>query len=136
MLNVFNGWMGEKATQLGMCHKLDNETDVRFHDLTISTGKTTTQIDHVVLSKFDLFVIETKNYNGWIFGGEKQKTWTQVRYGKKYKFQNPLHQNYMHTKALSRKLKINHSIIHSIVFFIGDATFKTEMPSNVIRSGL
>ena len=37
-----------------------------------------TQIDHIIVSVHGIFVIETKNYKGWIYGNEKQRQWTQV----------------------------------------------------------
>lgn len=136
MFSIFKGWLGEKETQFGMWMKLDREIYKRFHNLMISTQNGTTQIDHVLLSRFGIFVIETKNYDGWIFGNEQQKSWTQVLYGKKYSFQNPLHQNYRHTKALTESLQIDQAKIHSIVFFIGEATLKSDLPPNVMTSGL
>ena len=136
MFNIIKGWFGEKATQFGMWAKLDSETYKRFHNVVLTTQNGTTQIDHVLLSKYGIFVIETKNYNGWIFGSENQKSWTQVLHGKRNTFQNPLHQNYRHTKALSEHLQVEHLKIHSIVFFIGDAELKTDLPPNVMTSGL
>ena len=109
----------------------------RFHDVIVPTYNGTTQIDHILLSRFGIFVIETKNINGWIFGNEKSKYWTQSMYGKKYKFQNPLHQNYSHTKALASYFQTDHANIHSVVFFIGENTkLKTELPNNVMTHGL
>lgn len=116
--------------------KLDSVTYKRFYNLIVSTHNGTTQIDHVLLSQFGIFVIEAKNYNGWIFGGKDQKFWTQVLYDKKHSFQNPLHQNYRHTKALAEHLNVEEAKIHSIVFFIGDAELKTDLPPNVMTSGL
>ncbi len=116
--------------------KLDSETYKRFHNLILNTANGTTQIDHVVLSPFGLFVIETKNYNRWIYGSKTERSWTQVLYGAKHRFQNPLHQNYRHTKTLAEQLKVDEGKIHSIVFFIGDAELKTQLPSNVMNSGL
>ncbi|KAF0181917.1 MAG: NERD domain-containing protein [Nitrospirae bacterium] len=136
LLSILKGWFGEKATQFGMWAKLDEETYMRFHNLIIQTENGTTQIDHILLSRYGIFVIETKNYNGWIYGGEKQKSWTQNLFGKKSHFQNPLHQNYKHTKALSECLQVEHSKIHSIVFFIGDAELKSDFPPNVMSRGL
>ncbi len=81
-------------------------------------------------------MIETKNYQGWIFGDATQKEWTQSIYRKKNRFQNPLHQNYRHTKALAEHLRIDHALIHPIIWFIGDVTFKTAVPSNVLAGGL
>ncbi|EGR2041165.1 nuclease, partial [Vibrio cholerae] len=47
------------------------------------------------------------------------------------KFQNPLHQNYKHVKKLESLLNIDSSKTHSVIVFIGDSTFKTDMPENV-----
>jgi hypothetical protein len=47
-----------------------------------------------------VFVVETKNMKGWIFGSATQPFWTQKIFRSNYKFQNPLHQNYKHVKTL------------------------------------
>jgi restriction system protein len=130
------GWFGEKITQAAMWASLDNKEYRRYNDVILKTSNGTTQIDHIILSKYGLFVIETKNYQGWIFGGASQKEWTQSIFGNKNRFQNPLHQNYKHTKALAEHLEIDHAIIRPIIWFIGNVTFKTSMPSNVIAGGL
>jgi len=77
------------------------------------------------------FVLETKNMSGWIFGGEQQAKWTQNIYGKTFKFQNPLRQNFKHIKAIERALQVSPDTIHSVVAFVGNSTFKTPMPENV-----
>jgi restriction system protein len=96
----------------------------------------TTQIDHTLVSPFGIFVIETKNKSGWIFGSETQANWTQVFPKRKFQFQNPLRQNYRHTKCLAGFLRLDSRVFHSIAFFVGDCQFKTAMPANVLRSGL
>jgi hypothetical protein len=68
---------------------------------------------------------------GWIFGDENQKQWTQQIFKHKSKFQNPLHQNYKHAKTLDTCLKTKSDTIFSVIIFIGDSTFKTQMPENV-----
>lgn len=123
-------------TILGMWLFLDRKVYRRFHDVIVPSSNGTSQIDHVLISPFGVFVIETKNIRGWIFGSENQVNWTQSLYGKKYSFQNPLHQNFRHTQCLGRYLDVNHAVLHSIVFFIGDGTLKSPMPSNVLVSGL
>lgn len=60
----------------------------------------TTQLDHVVVSDFGIFVIETKSFKGWIFGNANAQYWTQVLYRHREKFYNPLRQNYAHVKAI------------------------------------
>lgn len=130
--------IGEAAVNMASLRKLDPAFYRYFHDLYLPRpdGQGTTQIDHVVVSPFGIFVIETKNYKGWIFGGEKQAQWTQQIYRKKNRFQNPLHQNLLHIRALMDFLKLPESAFHSVIFFAGDAEFKTPMPPHVIKSGL
>lgn len=100
-------------------------------NVTLPTEDGTTQIDHIVVSRFGVFVIETKNMKGWIFGSKTQKQWTQKIYRHSSKFQNPLHQNYKHLKTLESLIDIEPEQLHSIVVFVGDSTFKTQMPENV-----
>ena len=95
---------------------------------------TTTQIDHVIVSQYGVFVVETKTYSGWIFGDEKSKEWTQSIYRKKSRFQNPMRQNYKHICALADNLGIDKSYFIGVVAFTGDCTFKTEMPDGVVYS--
>jgi len=100
---------------------------------------TTTQVDHVVVSRFGIFVIETKDYSGWIFGDEKQPQWTQclhAGYGRteKHKFQNPIRQNWRHICVMSDLLGVPKDRFKSVVAFCGNADFKTAMPEGVMYS--
>lgn len=127
------GRIGERAVRSVIGKDLDEETYIEFHDLIIPSRSGTTQIDHIYVSIFGIFVIETKNYTGWIFGNEKQSKWTQVVYKQKHYFQNPLRQNYAHIKALSELLQLPEEKFHSMVVFLGDCELKTQMPPNVCR---
>lgn len=57
-------------------------------------------------------------------------------FGKKTRFPNPLRQNYGHIKCLSRHLRLDEKVFHSVVFFIGDCELKTDLPPNVMTEGL
>lgn len=58
--------------------QIDSEKYCVLHDVTIHTEYgDTTQIDHIVIAETGVFVIETKNYEGWICGNEKSARWTQ-----------------------------------------------------------
>ena len=135
LVSSFKGWVGELQGSLAAKIRFDFEIYRSINNVTIPTANGTTQIDHVIVSKYGIFVIETKNIKGWIYGDEKQRQWTQVLYGKKYRFQNPLLQNYRHTKALAEFLGVEHSKIHSVVMFWSDCEFKTPMPPNVLDRG-
>ena len=136
MLNIFKGWLGEKATTFGLWLSLDKSVYRRIDNIIVPASDGTTQIDHVIVSVYGIFVVETKNLKGWIFGSATQKQWTQCIFGKKFTFQNPLLQNYRHTKCLSEYLGLEHASLHSVVWFISECEFKTAMPDNVLNSGL
>lgn len=136
MRELIKGWLGEKLTTFGIWMRLDPEVYRRVHDVIVPARNGTTQIDHVLVSIYGIFVIETKNMDGWIFGSAEQETWTQSFFGKKFRFQNPLRQNYRHTRCLAEFFGLNHDLVHSVVFFIGDCELKTKMPDNVLTSGL
>ncbi len=127
----FKGVIGEFIVNFSAKHFLDKEKYHLIKNVTLPTEDGTTQIDHVIVSVFGVFVVETKNMKGWIFGQEHQKQWTQKIFKHSQKFQNPLHQNYKHLKTLEQLLEIESSQLHSVVVFVGDSTFKTPMPENV-----
>ena len=98
-----------------------------INDLLIQRGGYSTQIDHVVVSVYGLFVIETKYYKGWIYGGENREYWTQNIYGRKYQLRNPLWQNEGHIRTIARLIGDAGDIpIYSIVAFSRQATLKLD----------
>lgn len=127
------GYRGELSVRLQARLGLPEAVYKRLHNVTLRTPDGTTQIDHVFVSPYGVFVVETKHMRGWIFGGERQAQWTQKLYRKTWRFQNPLRQNYKHAKALEATLGIAAEHVHSVVVFNGNATFKTPMPANVCR---
>ncbi|MFQ2070038.1 NERD domain-containing protein [Aeromonas veronii] len=132
----FKGMVGEAFINLGIRLFLDQREHHLLKDVTLPTPQGTTQIDHVIISRFGLFVIETKNIKGWIFGNPAHKSWTQQLYRRRHTFQNPLRQNYLHLMTLKSLLGLADHQLHSIIYFIGDCTFKTPMPDNVMNRGL
>lgn len=120
-----------------------------LHDVVLQTERGSTQIDHIVVSKYGLFIIETKNYRGEILGDDNHQQWTQiiatdVRYRRKwYKtytyitknhFYNPIKQSLGHLYELKKSLpEIQPLRIIPIVVFTGDADIsKVQTNSHVI----
>ncbi len=129
----FKGILGEALVRFAAKLALPAKTYHGIHDVTLPTPDGTTQIDHIFVSRFGIFVVETKNMKGWIIGSEKQPQWTQKRFKKSFKFQNPLRQNYKHVKTLEAALDVPPEVIQSVVVFSGESTFKSPMPVNVTR---
>jgi len=101
-----------EATRIGELgeHKINIQLDQLpkeckyLSDLLIPNSKSRTgysQIDHLVVTPYGIFVIETKNYNGEIKGGRSDKYWSVSN---RFKMYNPLMQNYGHIKALESHL--------------------------------
>lgn len=98
--------------------------------LKFSNNKTT-EIDIIVISEYGIFVIENKNYSGWIFGSLKNEHWTETfPNGSKFKFYNPLKQNYTHINTLKNYINEKyHNIIYSYIVFSGECELK-KVPYN------
>ena len=136
---AFKGSLGEALVTQGTFRLLDPALYRGFSDLYVPRpdGDGLTQVDHVVVSTFGIFVIETKNYTGWIYGSEQQAKWTQTfATGGKSAFQNPIWQNRLHIAALAKLLKLPESKFRSVIFFMGGSAFKTELPEYVIDTSL
>lgn len=78
----------------------------------------TSQIDHIYVCNYGVFVVETKNYAGRIYGNDNQKFWKQVlAYGhSKNELYNPVKQNITHIIRLKEIIKMDISPISVIVF--------------------
>ena len=136
------GNIGEARTARYL-RKLPADDYTILHDLMVadSNGRTT-QIDHIVVSRYGLFVIETKCFKGWIFGDEKSRVWTQsLSLGRgwfagteKHTFQNPIRQNWRHIYGLAEQLKLPKRLFRNVVVFAGDAEIKTEVPDYVMSA--
>lgn len=82
----------------------------------------TTEVDVLMIHESGIYVFESKNYSGWIFGTESQRTWTQSlpagRRSTKNHFLNPIMQNQLHIKYLQQCLSDYPDIIyHSFILF-------------------
>ncbi len=129
------GAEGEKIVTF-LLSKLSKKDYRIINDIILKTSTATTQIDHIVVSKYGIFVIETKNYKGLIFGDEKSEKWTQSIYGNKKKFMNPIRQNYGHIKNIEKLISdIGSFPIISIIAFSGDCKLNINVDSHVIIWG-
>ena len=79
----FRGFMGEFWVKLEL-KKLSKKEYIVLNDIMLADENGTHQIDHLVISKYGIFVIEMKNYYGLITGDEYKDSWTQHLGKKKY----------------------------------------------------
>ena len=129
------GQVGENKVSRILSKLPENKYKV-INDLLLKTSYGITQIDHVVLSEYGIFVIKTKNYSGWIYGSDHSEEWTKNVYGNKYLFRNPLKQNYAHVRALMEVLEItNQNLFIPILAFSNQAEIKVQSSKKIINFG-
>ncbi|MFZ3171595.1 MAG: nuclease-related domain-containing protein [Carboxydocellales bacterium] len=95
-------------------------------DVLFRTKRGLTQIDQIIITPVGVFVIETKNYAGKIYGKQFDKMWAQYGNGKKINFYNPIRQNYGHVEAVKELIQ-NPIAIHSIISFTRRCELKIDL---------
>lgn len=116
--------------------RLPREEYIVLNDVLLPTGKGTTQIDHVVVSVYGIFVIESKNYQGRIYGTRSGDKWSQYVDGEEHNFRNPIKQNVGHVIAVKRVTHLSDDFIVPLVVFTGSATLKVLDCDEVIYDGM
>ncbi len=77
----------------------------------------TSEIDVLFITQKGIFVFESKNYSGWIFGDEKGLKWTVTLPNRqKHSFYNPILQNRTHLKWLGKYIGESIPLFSIIVF--------------------
>lgn len=112
--------------------KLPNDKYIVLNDIMISDNNGTHQIDHIVLSNYGIFVIEMKNYYGFVKGNEYDNKWCQYLGRHKSYFMNPIHQNYGHIQSLSKLLNIDSNNFISIICFSNQTKLSVKITTAVL----
>ena len=115
-------------------------------DVMLKTTNGTTQIDHIVVSKYGIFAIETKNYRGEIYGNDNSQEWKQIivtkvtypkkpwktyTYVTKNQFYNPVKQAVGHMYRIKDNLKEwPYLKVIPIVVFTGNADISKVSSQN------
>lgn len=114
---IIIGYIGELLVRLRL-KRLDESSYTVLNDILIKTEEGTTQIDHIVVSEYGIFVIETKHMTGKVYATDFGEQW-KVYYGKRCrKLFNPFRQNYGHIKNLESLLSAPEEAFKPILVFI------------------
>ncbi|QIC71714.1 MULTISPECIES: NERD domain-containing protein [Acinetobacter] len=121
-----NGLKGIYAEKLVSGYlKLFFSHSKRLNNVTLPYGSYTSQIDNILINEYGVFVIEVKNYKGFITATQNHDKWF-VRYSphknaKVFKINSPFHQNIAHCRAVASVLRLPHSEPVNVVFFTNRA---------------
>ena len=129
----FRGDVAETRTRRILAAGLEKSRYTVLNDVTIPSGGGTVHIDHIVVSKYGIFVIESQYAQGWVSGGEFQEQWKQYHLRHNTHFDNPMHRNSLQLQALQHLLKVPSSILQPVVVLVGQKGFKKTMPENLLQ---
>ncbi len=113
-----------------------------YNDLLVRNGNYTTQVDHIIISRYGVFVLETKNVHGKVYGGGNAEFWKQYlpdtgyrRYGftQEHQLRNPIWQNDGHIKTLRRLVFGNDVPVYGIVVFPSDTDINVTAEQPVLN---
>lgn len=128
----YRGDIAESRVRRILSQGLDKRHYTVLNDVVVPSGGGTIEIDHVVVSKFGIFVIESQYARGWVSGTEVQERWKQQSLGRITRFDNPVYHNRLQAQALERLLEFPGLVFHRLVVMVGQKGFKTDMPPNVL----
>jgi hypothetical protein len=130
----FLGTMGSSRVKRMLATALEKNRYTILHDLALPSGGGTIHVDHLVISRYGICVIDSIHRPGWISGTEVQARWRQKSWGTSRYFDNPVHANYLRVQGLERLLQLPHSRFHPMVVLSGHRGFKKDMPKGVVEA--
>lgn len=127
---VSTGNYGEWLTEQELSKNNIDGYYLKLHNLYIPYNNSTSEIDIIMIHQKGIYVFESKNYSGWIFGSAEQQKWTQmINRNSKYQFYNPILQNQTHITALSKYANVNKNFFKSYIVFSERCELK-KVPAN------
>jgi len=126
----FKGKSGEKL----VAERLDIISGYKhiMNDVIFDDNGQSRQVDHIAITEYGVYVIETKNYTGNIYGKETSNEWKQYINKQCFKFKNPIHQNYGHLQIVKQHIEQITKEIYPIVTFIRRCNLKVDTSSPVV----
>lgn len=105
----------------------------QFHGVRLPTGGGSDVLDHLVVSRFGVFVIVSEFRPGQLSGGESQELWKQKKWGRVHRWPNPVHRAKLHVDALRRNLDLPENRITPLVVIDGQGSLPANLPPQVMR---
>ena len=128
----FLGTMGSARVRRILDAGLEKNRYTVLHDLLLPAGGGTVSIQHIVVSRFGIWVIDSIHRTGLISGTEVQSRWQQKSLGRTLRFDNPIHTNFLKIQSLERLLQLPHSRFYPMIVFSGQRGFKSAVPASVL----
>lgn len=132
-LSIIIGKAGEHWAKAEL-KKLPKDKYKVLNDVMLELNGITHQIDHIVISTYGIFVIETKQYNGKIVGNKYDKKWVRKTKRGNFYYTNPIRQNYGHVKTICDLLNLDESVVYNIAYIPSTAILDIKHDGEVVRA--
>lgn len=126
------GRMAFRRVRSLLRQSLDKRRYTQLHDLLLPTGGGTERADHLVVSRFGVFIIVSEHRPGVLAGGESQEHWKQTRFGRTRRWPNPLHRAKLQMEYLQRILGLPRKYFHALVAVTGQEKPVKGLPDQVL----
>jgi hypothetical protein len=128
----FRGDIAESRTRRILAAGLEKSRYTILNDVELPAGGGTVHVDHIVVSRSGVFVIESQYASGMVSGSEFQDRWKQQHWGRARRIENPMHQNAVQAETLGRLLGMPQTKIHRIVVLSGHKGLRTKAPDHLV----
>ncbi len=128
----FRGDIAESRTRRILAAGLQKSRYTILNDVELPAGGGTVHVDHIVVSRFGVFVIESQYASGMISGSEFQDRWKQEVWGRARRMENPMHQNALQAETLGRLLGMPQTKIHRVVVLTGHRGMRKPGPDHLV----
>ena len=126
------GDIAESRVRRILASGLERNRYTILNDVLLPSGGGSVRIDHLVVSRFGIFVIESQYATGWVSGTPVQDRWKQTVLGRITRFDNPVGLNQRQVLAVQSMLGLPSRMVHGMVVMVGPRGFKTDMPDYVV----
>ncbi len=104
-----------------------------LNNVMLKRGDDSVQMDHIVIGRSGIFVIETKNYHGSVSGNENAYKWSHHIGGNHFTFYNPCRQNATHIRVLKSYLRSFGELpFYSIIAFPKECHVEADTEETVV----
>jgi hypothetical protein len=129
----YRGDIAERRVRRILGAGLESNRYTVFHDVVLPSGGGTARIDHLVVSKSGIFVIDSIYAPGRVDGSEVQERWRRKRFGRASRFDNPVHRNRVHVDAVAAALNAPVSVMQGAVVLVGAQLARDGRPVQVVE---
>lgn len=113
--------------------RLDKKKYKILNDVVLESQRKIYKLDTVIISSYGIFVVKYVDYDGRIYGDERELSWIQLKDSKKVYFDNPSRELHSNVRVISNVLDLNEKYFIPIICFTKEATLSLDIKDKVTQ---